>query len=186
MNAIASSSKSPVPFPSNTFLGASLPVDQSQLRYDHRGRLLPFVETGAQKRERLAFIKTQEQSRRVSEWVITSSTSRSKVSSHSLPSKNMTLITRNEQRAVFDSSSLEPTELPGRPDLTAEEDESTSRWSASPVSPPAANNLSPTELPWPGVMAESRSHRRSSSACSSRSSRSSLGSILEEEGKQLY
>ncbi|KAK7688548.1 hypothetical protein QCA50_008086 [Cerrena zonata] len=165
MNAVASSSKSFVSFPS--YLGTSLPSNQTQLQYDHRGRLMPFVETGAQKRERLAFLKTQEQSRRVSEWVITSSTGRSK-------------------RAVFDSSSLEPAELPGRPDPIPEEDEPSSQWSVSPVSPPTPTNSSGSDLSWPNVMNESRGHKRSSSVCSSRSSRSSLGSILEEDEKSLY
>ncbi|CAL1698175.1 unnamed protein product [Somion occarium] len=169
MNAIASSSTSSIPFPSSShdipFLGVSRPIAQTQLQYDGRGRLMPFVETLSQRRERLAFLRKKEQSRRVSEWIEASSRRRSK-------------------RPAYDLSSVDAVKLSGRPESIPEEDEPESSWSTS-LSSFTPANLHAHDSAWPALLSGSRSHGRTDSVCSTRSSRSSLESIEEEDEEGL-
>ena len=60
---------------------AMYPIGQEQLQYDSRGRLLPFVETHAQRRERERLLRRKEHARRVNKWLEESSMEAAKVSS---------------------------------------------------------------------------------------------------------
>lgn len=54
-------------------LGFSQPVSHDQLQFNDKGRMMPFVETQAQRRERVAFLRKREKSRRVSAWIVEAS-----------------------------------------------------------------------------------------------------------------
>ncbi|KAH8079788.1 hypothetical protein BXZ70DRAFT_643388 [Cristinia sonorae] len=169
------------------FVGSAMhPVGQEQLQYDSRGRLMPFVETQAQRRERERLLKRKEHARRVNKWLEESSVEAAKV----LMQMNMSTM-RTSPSPVGGRRF----HLGDRPDSIMEEDEMEEPYilySTSPSTSPygsASISLSLSMLSSsPSSSSSSVSSGRSTSpfeglkASSRKSSRSSLGSIVEEPG----
>ncbi|KAJ3474007.1 hypothetical protein NLI96_g12700 [Meripilus lineatus] len=179
MSAVASSSSNPFSSPLDFLapgfhpsFGFTQPIQHDQLQYNDKGRMLPFVETPAQKRERMAFMRKREKSRRVSAWLAEATQHRSQTVSSPLED-------RGDDPAT-----------PRRPEPIAEEDESESYMVYTP-SPFTADNvrahtssaLLVAQRPRRVFTGSSSSSIASSTASSPsrHSSRGSLSSISEEE-----
>lgn len=177
MSAVASSSSSSFSSPLDFLLpgylpplGLSQPISHLQLQYSDNGRMLPFVETPSQRRERVAFVRKREKSRRVSAWIAEATQQRAQTA---LP--------------PLDGHGGESTSTI-RPETIAEEDESESYMVYSP-SPFTSDNVRAHTSWSSALLAAQRPRRpntggssssRTSSSPSRHSSRSSLSSISEE------
>lgn len=204
MSAVASSSSNPFSSPLDFLapgfhpsFGFTQPIQHDQLQYNDKGRMLPFVETPAQKRERMAFMRKREKSRRVSAWLAEATQHRSQVSSFPRYMRiHPTFFLFIYPQRLFQtvSSPLEDRgddpATPRRPEPIAEEDESESYMVYTP-SPFTADNvrahtssaLLVAQRPRRVFTGSSSSSIASSTASSPsrHSSRGSLSSISEEE-----
>ncbi|TCD60780.1 hypothetical protein EIP91_009525 [Steccherinum ochraceum] len=162
-HARSSSSGSSTTLPWDIVGSAMYPIGQEQLQYDSRGRLLPFVETLAQRRERERLLKRK----RVNKWLEESSMETAKMRATPSP-------VHGRRFHIGD-----------RPDSITEEDEEEEPYilySTSPSSPYSSSPLSSSPSSSFGPLTPIDDTGSDLKSSSRKSSRSSLGSITEEPG----
>ncbi|OCH90861.1 hypothetical protein OBBRIDRAFT_803684 [Obba rivulosa] len=152
------------------------------VQYDERGRQKKFVESSAQRRERVEFLRRREWTRRIAEWINDSATVKDKSQMPSPAYSMEDFLAATRQRHYI-----------GPPDV-AEPDEPYVIYTASPASsvsrsdtPPAATLPSldaPLASASPPAMHPPLQRRRSRGGPHSR--HSSLSSISEEDESQSH